>query len=72
MPKQQVDRLKAAWEAADAEVRQAQEQLDSATTALDGSKQRVAMNQYPNWGDSFVEETAQLRKQIPASADFGE
>ncbi|MGK7917713.1 MAG: EAL domain-containing protein [Prochloraceae cyanobacterium] len=61
---QRAEQAKAAWEIAQAEVRRAQEALRSARVGLNAARKKVAMNEYPNWGDSFVEETTQLRQQI--------
>ena len=61
---QQAEQAQATWETAEAEVRRAREELQSTQVALKAAQQRIAMNEYPNWGDSFVEETTQLRQQI--------
>ncbi|AFZ42659.1 diguanylate phosphodiesterase [Halothece sp. PCC 7418] len=61
---QVVDQAESTWRVAQAEVQRAQEDLSSTETAFRASQERIAMNRYPNWGDSFVEETTQLRQQI--------
>ncbi|MDR9403830.1 MAG: EAL domain-containing protein [Halothece sp. Uz-M2-17] len=61
---QVVDQAESTWRVAQAEIQRAQEDLSSTRTAFSASQERIAMNRYPNWGDSFVEETTQLRQQI--------
>jgi membrane fusion protein, multidrug efflux system len=63
---QKVDELKATWDAAEANVRQARAAIQSTRTALNASQSRTMMSQYPSLSNSFSENVAQLKKQILA------
>jgi membrane fusion protein, multidrug efflux system len=63
---QKVDELKAAWDAAEAEVRQARAAVQSSRTELGASRSRTLMSQYPSLSNSFGQNVAQLNNQIQA------
>jgi DNA-binding NarL/FixJ family response regulator/multidrug resistance efflux pump len=61
---QQVDRAKASWDVAEAEMKEAKEVLLSAQIAKNASQQQLAMKEKLNWSNNLAKETAQLKQQI--------
>jgi membrane fusion protein, multidrug efflux system len=61
---QQVDRSKAAWDVAEAEVKEAKESLLSAQIARNASQEQLAMKDKLNWSNNIAKEKAQLKQEI--------
>jgi membrane fusion protein, multidrug efflux system len=61
---QKVDQAKAAWDVAEAEVKEAKEILYSAQIARNASQEQLAMKEKLNWSNNIAREKTQLKQQI--------
>jgi DNA-binding NarL/FixJ family response regulator/multidrug resistance efflux pump len=62
--RQKVDQAKAAWDVAEAEVKEAKESLLSSQIARNASQEQLATKEKLNWSNNIAKETAQLKQEI--------
>jgi EAL domain-containing protein (putative c-di-GMP-specific phosphodiesterase class I)/multidrug resistance efflux pump len=68
--RQVAEQYRAAWEVAEANVRQAQSALDTAEAEAEAAQSRTLMSQNPGLGNSFAQEASQIQQQIQTQASL--